>query len=391
MTASPWAPPVAVAPVPEGPTLAAHVRDWRAVHGLTHGDLARRLGVARTTVRNWELGRRPQPLQLAALARLFGWDDLTARAVAGEDRVRTERTSGGRHASPLCRARLAAGLTMTQVANRVGVTPASVSRWENGCRRPSPEHRPALARVLRVAPEQLDGLLEDTPAGRWDGAALPGLGALRRAAGWTQREFALAVGIGSTTAHRWENGRTRVPEDRLERVAEALGLTPAELLERGATPVARADSIPALARLRTAAGMSQQEAAHHVGISVRTLRRYEHGRRRPGLAAARSLARCYRRPLAEVLRAGAVPVPPILMRRAWVPADLPAVLEALRATAGLSAAELGRRLGTTGRRVRSWERGIAVPGRAACQRLELLHQLPADRLARLARGAVPVG
>jgi transcriptional regulator with XRE-family HTH domain len=90
-----------------------------------------------------------------------------------------------------------------------------------------------------------------------------------------------------------------------------------------------------------------------------------------------------------VLRAGAVPVPPILVRRAWAPGDLPAVLEALRATSGLSAAELGRRLGTTGRRVRSWERGIAVPGRAACQRLELLHQLPADRLARLARGVVP--
>ena len=124
MTASPWAPPTPALPVRTAPTLAAHVRDWRALHGLTHGDLARRLGVARTTVRNWELGRRPQPLQLAALARLFGWDDLTARAVAGEDRVRTERTSGGRFASPLCRARLEAGLTMTQVANRVGVTPA---------------------------------------------------------------------------------------------------------------------------------------------------------------------------------------------------------------------------------------------------------------------------
>jgi transcriptional regulator with XRE-family HTH domain len=366
------------------PTLAAHVRDWRATHGLTHGDLARRLGVARTTVRNWELGRRPQPLQLEALARLFGWDDVTARMVAGEDRVRTKQTSGGRNASPLCRARLAAGLTMTQVANRVGVTPACVSRWENGLRRPSPTHLPALTRALRVTPERLAALLESSPTGRWDGVVLPSLGELRRDLGWTQRAFAAAVGIGSTTANRWEHGRVRVPESQVHRIAEVLGVEPADLIERAVAPMPdRAGSQPALARMRLAAGMTQQEAAHHVGISVRTLRRFEHGRRRPGLAEARALARCFRRPLAEVLRACGVPVPPILLRRTWAPADLPAVLEALRASAGLSAAELGRRLGTSGRQVRAWERGVALPGRPACQRLELLHQLPPDRLSRL--------
>jgi transcriptional regulator with XRE-family HTH domain len=373
--------------VPVVPELPRHLREWRTARGLTQGDVARRLRVARTTVRNWEEGRRPQPLQLAQLACLLGWDEPTARAAAGRDRVRTELTSGGAGASPLCRARLAAGLTMTQVATRTGVSPATVSRWENGRRRPSPAYLPALARVLRVTPEQVVALLDPSTAGRSERHLLAGLGELRRATGWTQRAFAAALGIGTSTANRWEHGRAGVPVDRVPAVAGLLGLAPADLLERAArASLPRAEALPPLARFRIGAGMTQQEAAHVLGVSVRTLRRCEYGRRGVDLGRARDMARCYRRPLAQVLRAARTPVPEVLADPRWTVGDLPAVLEALRGSSGLSAAELGRRLGISGRQVRGWELGTAVPPRAACQRLELLFRLPPERLCRL-RGA----
>ena len=90
---------------------------WRAREGLSRLAAARRLGVAPTTLRSWEVGGVcPQPVHLPSLAAVLRRDVDEVRTLSGPDRVRTARTSGGVDASPLCRARLAAGLTMTQLA-----------------------------------------------------------------------------------------------------------------------------------------------------------------------------------------------------------------------------------------------------------------------------------
>ncbi|RFU18938.1 helix-turn-helix transcriptional regulator [Geodermatophilus marinus] len=369
------------APPGLGPALVA----WRAGAGLSRLAAARRLGVAHTTLRSWEVdGVCPQPVHLPAVGRALGLDPARLRALAGPDRVRTERTSGGQAASPLCRARLAAGLTTTQVARRVGVAPSTVSRWENGVRTPAPEVRDRLAAALRLRPGEVAALLAGNPPRRSDGARLPGLGALRRRCGLTQRAFRTALGIGATTAHQWEHGRVRVPQDRLAAVAGALGLAVPELVASAARPPRQEPSpAPTPAGLRRAAGLTQRELALHLGVSTRTVGHWEAGSRPVPRAAVRPLCRLLRRPLPTVLAATGVRWPALPHPSAWRPDELPHLLTALREAAGWSAAALGRRLAVPGRVVRRWETGAGHPSPAACQRLELVHGLPRGALTRL--------
>jgi transcriptional regulator with XRE-family HTH domain len=366
--------------------LSAALLTWRARQGLSRIAAARRLGVAPTTLRGWELlGVRPQPVNLPRLAGVLHVDVERVRELTGPDRVRTVSTSGGTGASPLCRARLAAGLTMTQLALKLGVVPSAVSRWENGVRAPAPAIRPRLATALRLDPALVDVVLDGSPRRRAEGVQLPGLGRLRRERGLTQRAFCTALGIGPTTAASWEHGRVRVPADRLDDVASVLGVDREVLLRSGSeSPQPRSGERP-LTELRKAARMTQRELALHLGRSGRTVAHWEAGTRPVPVSVARPLARVLRQPLPRVLTAaGLVPVG-VPSPRTWRPEDLPQVLTALRRASGWSAAALGRQVGMSGRIVRSWEVGSRLPPPAACQRLELAHGMPRGCLTSLRR------
>lgn len=360
---------------------------WRTREGLSRLAAARRLGVAHTTLRSWEVdGVCPQPVHLRTLAAALGRDTNAVRILAGPDRVRTVRTSGGDGAAPLCLARLTAGLTMTQLAFKLGVAPSTVSRWENGVRTPAPELRPLLATALRLEPAQLDDVLTGNPARRSDGVRLPGLGQLRRDRGLTQRMFRTALGIGSTAAISWEHGRVRVPVHRLDDVAGVLGVHRTTLLRLGAQAPRRGRTGErSLADLRRAAGLTQRELALHLGITVRTVAHWEAGTRPVPRAAVRPLSGLLRRPLPRILAAAGLQPVRVPRPHTWRPADLPRVLAVLRRSAGWSAAALGRRLHVSGWTVRSWEAGTTLPSVSACQRLELVHGLPRDSLTWLRR------
>ena len=368
--------------------LAQALVTWREREGLSRLAAARRLGVAHTTLRSWEVrGVCPQPLQLRALVEVVGRDVDELRSLAGPDRVRTARTSGGHAAAPLCRARLAAGLTMTQLARKVGVVPSTVSRWENGLRTPPPHLRPRLAAALRITPSQLAAVLAGAPPRRADGVRLPGLGQLRRDRGLTQAAFRAAAGIGSTAASAWERGRVRVPSDRMAAVARALGMDEATLVALGRLPPPDRPGQRPLAALRRAAGVSQEELAHYVGASVRTIKHWEAGTRPVPLAVVRPLARCLRRPLRTVLAAAGLELPPVPPPHTWPAVGLPEVLSALRQSSGWSAAAVGRRIGVSGSTVRGWETGSSRPSASAARRLEMMHGLPSGGLVRLLAGA----
>jgi transcriptional regulator with XRE-family HTH domain len=372
----------------DSPGLGAALRAWRADEGLSRLVAARRLGVAHTTLRSWEVRKVcPQPLQLRTVAVVLGKHLDEIRALVGPDRIRTVRTSGGRDASLLCRARLAAGLTMTQVALRVGVAPSTISRWENGVRSPGAGDWEKLASVLRLDPARRDDVLAANPARRSDGAHLPGLGQLRRDRGLTQREFRTELGIGATAVIDWEHGRIRVPVHRIDAVAGVLGLDRVTLLRVGAHVPRRRTGERPLADLRRAVGLTQRELALHLGVTVRTVAHWEAGTRPVSLATARPLARLLRQSLSRVLSAAGLQPARMPSPHTWRPADLPQVLAALRRSAGWSAAALGRRIGVSVWTVRSWEAGSPLPSPSACQRLELVHGLPRDSLTRLRRGA----
>lgn len=54
------------------------------------------------------------------------------------------------NASPIAAARMAAGLTQAQLADRIGCRQKDVSRWETGARSPSLSYALALSDVLGV-------------------------------------------------------------------------------------------------------------------------------------------------------------------------------------------------------------------------------------------------
>jgi transcriptional regulator with XRE-family HTH domain len=326
----------------------------------------------------------PQPVRMRELAAVLHRDVDEVRTLAGPDRVRTALTSGGGSASPLCRARLAAGLTMTQLAMKLGVVPSTVSRWENGVRIPAPDMWPRLAAVLRLDPSLREAVLAGNPARRSDGVRLPGLGDLRRDRGLTQRAFRTELGIGATAVISWEHGRVRVPATRLDDVAAVLGVDRTTLLALEARDSRGRKAERPLAALRGAAGLTQRELALHLGIAVRTMAHWEAGTRPLPLGKARPLARLLRQPLPRVLKAAGLPQARVPNPHTWRPADLPQLIGVLRRSSGLSAAALGRRIGVSGWTVRSWEAGATLPP-SACQRLELVHGLPRDSLKRLCR------
>jgi transcriptional regulator with XRE-family HTH domain len=299
--------------------------------------------------------------------------------------VRTALTSGGTGASPLCRARLAAGLTMTQVAIKLQVDPSTVSRWENGVRTPTAAVWPRLAQVLGIDPALREVVLSGGRVRRREGALLAGLGLLRRERGLTQRAFATALGIGETAASSWEQGRVRVPFDRFDDVARVLGLDRTTFLDAAAQhPPARPGRRP-LAELRKAAGFTQRELGLHVGRSARTVAHWEAGTRPVPVSAARPLARTLRQPLPHVLTVLGIQRVAVPDPRTWRAGDLPQVMTTLRRASGWSAAAMGRELGVSGWTVRSWEAGSTLAPLSACQRLELVHGLPRDSLTSLRR------
>jgi transcriptional regulator with XRE-family HTH domain len=53
---------------------------------------------------------------------------------------------------------------------------------------------------------------------------------LREAKGWTQAEAATAAGVTLRRYLAWETGRTELRLSGLESLADAFGITPAELL-----------------------------------------------------------------------------------------------------------------------------------------------------------------
>ncbi len=61
-------------------------------------------------------------------------------------------------------------------------------------------------------------------------AAKNGLGALRQQAVLTQRELAAALGVHPRLISKWENGEARPRPANIRKLAEALGITPREVL-----------------------------------------------------------------------------------------------------------------------------------------------------------------
>lgn len=112
---------------------------------LTRAALAERIDVAPRTVVAWELGHRvPASVQLTRLAEALSVD--TASLAAALPR----RLSGSTLGELILARRRELGLRGADLANLVGTTEATMSRWVNGHSRPAAGNLRRLAEVLQL-------------------------------------------------------------------------------------------------------------------------------------------------------------------------------------------------------------------------------------------------
>lgn len=139
---------------PFGQFLGARRQELR----LSRADLAAALGVAVGTVVAWEHGHRsPGPKKLPRLAEALGVP--VASLVAA-----MPRPEGATPLGQVVTARQRElGLPGAEIAERVGTTEATVSRWVHGHSRPAPANLERLAQVLDLRTSELVSALEDSP------------------------------------------------------------------------------------------------------------------------------------------------------------------------------------------------------------------------------------
>jgi site-specific DNA recombinase len=131
--------PRSVIRIPVKPqTIGDHIRLRRLGLKLFQKDVAEQLGVEKTSVFNWEGNRSsPEIRYMPAIIRFLGYDPLP---------------DGNGWGERLVRRRSALGLTQKESAQRLGVDPSTLARWERGEREPAGEHLVRSKRFLNDEP-----------------------------------------------------------------------------------------------------------------------------------------------------------------------------------------------------------------------------------------------
>ncbi len=109
----------------------------------------------------------------------------------------------------------------------------------------------------------------------------------RLSANLTADQLAIQVGVAEQTVLRWERGEVSPTADHLGVLAEALDVTPADLLPR------RTSHEPTLRDLRHFCGLSIQAAADRTKLSASGIVRLERGVSSLSSDAASALANAY--------------------------------------------------------------------------------------------------
>lgn len=233
------------------------LRRWRTETGTTQKALATQLGTSTRTVRLWEGGSCPS---FEALCRLWG--------LVGEDVFQWWP------AGALRRHRVAHGLSIDAVASALSVPAERVRRWDT-----QSTQTPVWA--LRE--------LSATSRGSASSLAVA-LRAARTRSELSVRQVADTLGVTVESVRGWERGDAVPRKSRWDVLCDLYGLDGDEL--RIASFGVCDLGGRSVARWRRQQGMSQRQLARQLGVSSRTVSRWETGASLPGpeiCAALRSL------------------------------------------------------------------------------------------------------
>ena len=130
-------------------------------------------------------------------------------------------------------ARKARGLSVAKASLRLGVSPATLKRWENGQGVPPPRELEPYAAYLQAPPESPIRLAIDGDLAKGVVSEMPGrplmrlLRAIRRRHHITLESVSLLTGISLASLHRYETGERSPDFDALKNIAAACGCDPA--------------------------------------------------------------------------------------------------------------------------------------------------------------------
>lgn len=227
------------------------LRSWRRAQGMTREDVAAMTGVHPDTVTRWETStsvvspeNHHKLIDMAGsiaiewwplsdtekLRRLRRWSLSETAENLGVSRKRAASwaanggepawavqeivnlRAGGRPGVPsvLRKKRRALGISVAEIAEKLGVSTSTVLGWERGEDLPHKNRRGEVARAYGLKPEELRHRAVPVRASsvrKW-----------RNSLGFTQREAALRLEVSPATVSRWESGRGKPSPEALERL-----------------------------------------------------------------------------------------------------------------------------------------------------------------------------
>lgn len=283
------------------------LRAARETRGWTQTELARRADIMEPTLLRYEAGKRSISnirLSIAiSLLKAFGMRLGDALRLLDEETTIPPQDIGpvptARDARPapasipedaqggtfLRAARQARGWTQTELSRRTGIPGSALSNYETA--KSSIGNMRLVNAVSLLVAFHLD-------TGDLSRLLDSGIGAPRRAHGWSLAELACRVGVQKDHLERYEDGRYSIGNMSLSiavRLLKAFGMRLGDagrLLDRDPVSMA-ADAIPEGARggaflraARRSRGWSRAELARRVGLDEWTVARHEDGRHSPG-------------------------------------------------------------------------------------------------------------
>ena len=227
------------------------LRAWRVRNSMSRDDVASMVGVHADTVTSWERsGRAISSTRHHQLVKLCGAIALEWWPLSEIEKLQRQY-----------------GWTREQLAIELGVSTQRVSKWVRDGDEPGWVRSEVLARR------------------KGEVAGIPAvLRRSRREHATTIRYVASKLGVGTETVRAWERGVETPSKSRLLEVARAY-CVPVSSLQRSSGRF----SGESIREWRRSLGLTQREAAALVGVSWRTLARWETGRGDPSADAKDAL------------------------------------------------------------------------------------------------------
>ena len=190
------------------------IREARLAKRWTQAELARRLGIEKSSIYNWEKGvAHPSADKVELLRELLNLDIIPTPL----DLPRQQKTN-----NPLKSIRLQQGLTQKALAKKIKCSPTLIHLWEKG--QNVPQHH--FIKLIAALSHPLTGLVVGSRLTRPAVSVSAHVVTKRRCEmGWSARTVAEKVGCSRNHISRVENFLTNPKPELVEKLAQVLRLT----------------------------------------------------------------------------------------------------------------------------------------------------------------------